>query len=79
VKITERLAAEGFYVYAGARHRTTADLADLDAIENVGLVELRRHQAGRDRRGEVLPRPSKSSAAGSMRSSTMQVSQIAGR
>ena len=37
-KVTERLAAEGFYVYAGARKPT--DLAELDAIENVDSVKL---------------------------------------
>lgn len=37
-KITERLAAEGYFVYAGARK--DADLAELDAIENVDAVRL---------------------------------------
>jgi NAD(P)-dependent dehydrogenase (short-subunit alcohol dehydrogenase family) len=37
-KITERLAAEGYIVYAGARK--DADLAELDAIENVDSVRL---------------------------------------
>ncbi len=37
-KITERLAAEGYFVYAGARK--DADLAALDAIENVDAVRL---------------------------------------
>jgi NAD(P)-dependent dehydrogenase (short-subunit alcohol dehydrogenase family) len=37
-KITERLAGEGFHVYAGARKPT--DLAELDAIENVDSVKL---------------------------------------
>lgn len=37
-KITERLAAEGFFVYAGARK--DKDLAELDAIENVQSVRL---------------------------------------
>ncbi len=37
-KITERLAAEGFFVYAGARKE--ADLAELDAIKNVDSVRL---------------------------------------
>jgi NAD(P)-dependent dehydrogenase (short-subunit alcohol dehydrogenase family) len=36
--ITERLAAEGYFVYAGARK--DADLAELDAIENVQSVRL---------------------------------------
>jgi NAD(P)-dependent dehydrogenase (short-subunit alcohol dehydrogenase family) len=36
--ITERLAAEGHFVYAGARK--DADLAELDAIENVQSVRL---------------------------------------
>ncbi len=37
-KITERLAAEGYFVYAGARK--DKDLAELDAIENVQSVRL---------------------------------------
>jgi NAD(P)-dependent dehydrogenase (short-subunit alcohol dehydrogenase family) len=37
-KITERLAAEGWFVYAGARK--DKDLAELDAIENVQAVRL---------------------------------------
>jgi NAD(P)-dependent dehydrogenase (short-subunit alcohol dehydrogenase family) len=37
-KITERLAASGFFVYAGARRE--ADLEELDAIENVDAVRL---------------------------------------
>ena len=37
-KITERLAAEGWFVYAGARK--DADLAELDAIENVDSLRL---------------------------------------
>lgn len=37
-KITERLAAEGYFVYAGARK--DADLAELDALENVAAVRL---------------------------------------
>jgi NAD(P)-dependent dehydrogenase (short-subunit alcohol dehydrogenase family) len=37
-KITERLAAEGYFVYAGARK--DKDLAELDAIENVKAVRL---------------------------------------
>ena len=37
-KITERLAAQGYFVYAGARKE--ADLAELDAIENVQSVRL---------------------------------------
>lgn len=37
-KITERLAAEGWFVYAGARK--DKDLAELDAIENVQSVRL---------------------------------------
>ena len=37
-KITERLAAEGYFVYAGARK--DADLAELDLIENVDAVRL---------------------------------------
>jgi len=37
-KITERLAAEGWFVYAGARKE--ADLAELDAIENVDSLRL---------------------------------------
>jgi NADP-dependent 3-hydroxy acid dehydrogenase YdfG len=36
--ITERLAAEGWFVFAGARK--DADLAALDAIENVQAVRL---------------------------------------
>lgn len=36
--ITERLASEGYFVYAGARK--DADLAELDAIENVQSVRL---------------------------------------
>jgi NAD(P)-dependent dehydrogenase (short-subunit alcohol dehydrogenase family) len=37
-KITERLAADGYFVYAGARKES--DLAELDAIENVDAVRL---------------------------------------
>jgi NAD(P)-dependent dehydrogenase (short-subunit alcohol dehydrogenase family) len=37
-KITERLAADGYFVYAGARK--DSDLAALDAIENVDAVRL---------------------------------------
>jgi len=37
-KITERLAAEGYFVYAGARKE--ADLRALDAIENVDSIRL---------------------------------------
>lgn len=37
-KITERLASEGYFVYAGARK--DSDLAELDAIENVQAVRL---------------------------------------
>ncbi len=37
-KITERLAAEGYYVYAGARK--AADLKALDALDNVSAVRL---------------------------------------
>ena len=37
-KITERLAAEGYFVYAGARKE--ADLRELDAIENVDSIRL---------------------------------------
>ena len=37
-KITERLAASGFFVFAGARKE--ADLRELDAIENVDAVRL---------------------------------------
>ncbi len=37
-KITERLASQGYFVYAGARKET--DLAALDAIENVQAVRL---------------------------------------
>lgn len=37
-KITERLAAEGWFVYAGARK--DKDLTELDAIENVQAVRL---------------------------------------
>jgi NAD(P)-dependent dehydrogenase (short-subunit alcohol dehydrogenase family) len=37
-KITERLAAEGYFVYAGARKEK--DLRDLDAIENVESIRL---------------------------------------
>ena len=37
-KVTERLAAEGWFVYAGARK--DKDLAELDAIENVQAVRL---------------------------------------
>jgi len=36
--ITERLAAEGYFVFAGARK--DADLAELDAIDNVKAVRL---------------------------------------
>ncbi len=36
--ITERLAADGYFVYAGARKDT--DLAELDAIENVQAIRL---------------------------------------
>lgn len=36
--MAETLAAEGFYVYAGARK--DADLAELDAIENITAVKL---------------------------------------
>lgn len=36
--ITERLAADGYFVYAGARKDT--DLADLNAIENVQAIRL---------------------------------------
>lgn len=38
LEITEHLAARGFYVYAGARK--AADLARLDAIDNVSSVRL---------------------------------------
>lgn len=37
-KITERLAAEGYFVYAGARKEE--DLRELDAIENVDSIRL---------------------------------------
>jgi len=37
-KITERLAAEGYFVYAGARKEK--DLRELDAIENVDSIRL---------------------------------------
>lgn len=37
-KVTERLAANGFFVFAGARK--DADLAELDAIENVQSIRL---------------------------------------
>lgn len=37
-KITERLAAGGYFVYAGARKE--ADLRELDAIENVDSIRL---------------------------------------
>jgi len=37
-KITERLAADGYFVYAGARKEK--DLLELDAIENVDAVRL---------------------------------------
>ena len=37
-KITERLAADGYFVYAGARK--DSDLAELDAIENVDALRL---------------------------------------
>jgi len=37
-KITERLAAAGYFVYAGARK--DADLRELDAIENVDSIRL---------------------------------------
>jgi len=37
-RITERLAADGYFVYAGARK--DSDLAELDAIENVDAVRL---------------------------------------
>jgi len=37
-KVTEQLAAEGYFVYAGARK--DKDLAELDAIENVQAVRL---------------------------------------
>ena len=37
-KITERLAADGYFVYAGARKES--DLAELDAIENVDALRL---------------------------------------
>ena len=37
-KVTERLAANGFFVYAGARKDT--DLAELDAIDNVQAIRL---------------------------------------
>jgi NAD(P)-dependent dehydrogenase (short-subunit alcohol dehydrogenase family) len=37
-KITERLAADGHFVYAGARKEQ--DLAELDAIENVQAIRL---------------------------------------
>ena len=37
-KITERLAADGWFVYAGARKDT--DLRELDAIANVDAVHL---------------------------------------
>jgi NAD(P)-dependent dehydrogenase (short-subunit alcohol dehydrogenase family) len=38
LKITERLSANGFYVYAGARK--AADLERLDAMDNVSSVRL---------------------------------------
>jgi len=37
-KITERLAADGYFVYAGAR--SDSDLAELNAIENVQALRL---------------------------------------
>src|SRR4051812_20366518 len=37
-KITERLAAKGYFVYAGAR--TSQEMADLNAIKNVQAVRL---------------------------------------
>lgn len=37
-KVTERLASEGYFVYAGARK--DSDLAELDAIDNVQAVRL---------------------------------------
>ena len=37
-KVTERLAADGYFVYAGARK--DSDLAELDAIDNVDAVRL---------------------------------------
>jgi len=37
-KITERLAADGYFVYAGARKES--DLRELDAIENVDSIRL---------------------------------------
>lgn len=37
-KITERLASQGYFVYAGARKE--ADLAELEAIDNVQAVRL---------------------------------------
>jgi len=37
-KVTERLAKDGYFVYAGARK--DSDLAELDAIENVDAVRL---------------------------------------
>jgi NAD(P)-dependent dehydrogenase (short-subunit alcohol dehydrogenase family) len=37
-RITERLAADGYFVYAGARK--DSDLAELDAIENVDALRL---------------------------------------
>jgi len=37
-KITERLAADGYFVYAGARKEK--DLLELDAIENVDAIRL---------------------------------------
>jgi NAD(P)-dependent dehydrogenase (short-subunit alcohol dehydrogenase family) len=38
LKITEKLSANGFYVYAGARKK--ADLERLDAMDNVSAVRL---------------------------------------
>ena len=37
-KVTERLAAEGYFVYAGARKET--DLRELDSMENVKAIRL---------------------------------------
>ena len=37
-KVTERLAADGYFVYAGARK--DADLKALEAIKNVAAVRL---------------------------------------
>ena len=54
LKITEKLSASGFYVYAGARK--AADLERLDAMDNVSSVRLDVTEQG-PALGRILVRP----------------------